>query len=170
MTNRPLLPDTSTPDDSPSSDAAYPIGYGKPPMHTRFKPGHSGNAKGRPKRRRNVRTILQEVLSEKVKIKVGAQTRSLTKSEVFVHTVVNDAINRDRDAKSRSSLMVLLHSAGMMDDAPEENHSEPFTVNDLELIEDFLRRQNAASEQPDGPRDDESPNADPKSPDKGAKS
>ena len=25
------------------------IGYGKPPMHTRFKPGQSGNVKGRPR-------------------------------------------------------------------------------------------------------------------------
>ena len=24
------------------------VGYGKPPVHSRFKPGHSGNPKGRP--------------------------------------------------------------------------------------------------------------------------
>jgi len=35
------------PEHRPESD--YEIGRGKPPMHTRFKPGQSGNPKGRPK-------------------------------------------------------------------------------------------------------------------------
>jgi hypothetical protein len=29
----------------------YETGYGKPPIHTRFKPGQSGNPRGRPRRR-----------------------------------------------------------------------------------------------------------------------
>jgi hypothetical protein len=53
MTAHSPLPETSQPDGSQSSGAAYAIGDGKPPMHTRFKPGRSGNAKGRPKRHRN---------------------------------------------------------------------------------------------------------------------
>lgn len=30
-------------------DAAYPVGYGKPPAHTRFQNGVSGNPGGRPR-------------------------------------------------------------------------------------------------------------------------
>ena len=33
--------------------AAYAVGYGKPPAHSRFTPGQSGNPKGRPKGARN---------------------------------------------------------------------------------------------------------------------
>ena len=33
--------------------AAYAVGYGKPPAHSRFAPGRSGNSKGRPKGARN---------------------------------------------------------------------------------------------------------------------
>src|SRR5215204_6823239 len=33
--------------------AAYAVGYGKPPAHSRFTPGRSGNPKGRPKGARN---------------------------------------------------------------------------------------------------------------------
>jgi hypothetical protein len=29
----------------------YEVGYGKPPSHTKYKPGQSGNPRGRPKRR-----------------------------------------------------------------------------------------------------------------------
>ena len=34
-------------DDKDKRD--YEIGYGKPPKQTRFKPGQSGNPRGRPK-------------------------------------------------------------------------------------------------------------------------
>jgi len=30
--------------------AAYQVGYGKPPLHTRFRRGQSGNPGGRPRR------------------------------------------------------------------------------------------------------------------------
>jgi hypothetical protein len=37
-------------------------GYGKPPLHTRFKPGQSGNPRGRPKGSLNFTTDLKTVL------------------------------------------------------------------------------------------------------------
>ena len=33
----------------PRPSASYEVGYKRPPKHTRFKKGHSGNPKGRPK-------------------------------------------------------------------------------------------------------------------------
>lgn len=38
----------------------YEVGYGKPPTHTRFKPGQSGNPKGRLKGSKNKHPGLQE--------------------------------------------------------------------------------------------------------------
>jgi hypothetical protein len=35
------------------TSSSYEVGYGRPPARTRFKPGHSGNPKGRPKGSRN---------------------------------------------------------------------------------------------------------------------
>lgn len=40
--------------------ANYDVGYGKPPKDTRFKPGQSGNPKGRPKGSKNKRPGLHE--------------------------------------------------------------------------------------------------------------
>lgn len=42
----------------------YSVGYGRAPLHSRFKPGQSGNAKGRPKDSRNVKTELKKVYTD----------------------------------------------------------------------------------------------------------
>ena len=39
------------------AEGNHEVGYGKPPKHTRFKPGQSGNSKGRPKGVRNFRRM-----------------------------------------------------------------------------------------------------------------
>jgi hypothetical protein len=47
-----------------SEQATYAVGKYRPPLHSRFKPGQSGNPKGRAKQSRNLRTIVNQVLSE----------------------------------------------------------------------------------------------------------
>ncbi len=46
----------------------YKVGFRRPPLETRFKPGHSGNAKGRPKGIKNLKTELEEELSELIRV------------------------------------------------------------------------------------------------------
>lgn len=44
-------------------------GYMNPPEHTRFKKGKSGNPQGRPRKPKDLNTLLQKVLNRKVRIK-----------------------------------------------------------------------------------------------------
>ena len=62
----------------------YVVGYGKPPKHSQFKPGRSGNPKGRPKHARGLRTIVKEVLLEKVPIRTNGKDRRVTRLEALV--------------------------------------------------------------------------------------
>ena len=45
------------------------IGYCKPPKHSQFKPGRSGNPRGRPKGAKNETTILREILNKRIAIR-----------------------------------------------------------------------------------------------------
>jgi Family of unknown function (DUF5681) len=44
-------------------------GYGRPPIEHRFKPGQSGNPRGRPKGKKNEATILHELLNRKITVR-----------------------------------------------------------------------------------------------------
>jgi Family of unknown function (DUF5681) len=69
-------------------DASYPVGYCRTPVHSRFKPGQSGNPKGRPKSRRDLQTeLLGQVVEKRVTIREGETLHrlSLPAANVFVH-------------------------------------------------------------------------------------
>src|SRR5262245_29021911 len=49
----------------------YEVGYARPPLHSRFKRGQSGNPKGRPRGSRSVASVLHRILNEKVPAREG---------------------------------------------------------------------------------------------------
>jgi uncharacterized protein DUF5681 len=65
------------PVDSPCDEPAEKVGPGKPPRHTRFKPGQSGNPNGRPKGSKNFATILQQQLTKMVTITVDGKSKRM---------------------------------------------------------------------------------------------
>lgn len=78
----------------------YPIGYAKPPASRRFgQPGGNPRGKGRSKDARNVSTILEEVLSERITVKVGAKgERKISKLDASLTQLANKAATGDLKA------------------------------------------------------------------------
>ena len=107
------------------------------------KPGQSGNRRGRPKRQRNVRTVVEETLNQRIKIREGNGTRSLTKLDGVILTMINGALKGE--PKALAALMSLVRSLGMTGEAPEAANLEPLTDNDDALLADYLGRRGAAS-------------------------
>jgi hypothetical protein len=71
---------------------SYVVGKGRPPLSTRWKPGQSGNPKGRPKGAKNMMTYFRQELNRKIAIKEGGRVRKITSREAIVKTTVNLAL------------------------------------------------------------------------------
>lgn len=56
----------------------YDIGYGKPPRHTQWKSGRSGNPKGRPKRSRNFKSDVKNTLKEPVRLAKNGKPKTVS--------------------------------------------------------------------------------------------
>jgi hypothetical protein len=149
MAKQPRLPKSSLADGGPAagSGSTSPVGYRKPPVHTRFKPGQSGNPKGRRKGQRNIHTVLEEALSRRITIREGNRTRSLTKLDAMILTMINTALKGD--PKAQASLITMMRSLGLIGEPPQATNQEPFTPDDASLIEAYFRRHQSKSQLPD---------------------
>ncbi|MEX0645691.1 MAG: DUF5681 domain-containing protein [Parvularculaceae bacterium] len=63
--------------DARESDPSYAVGYRRPPVHSRFKKGQSGNPKGRSKGAANVKTLLNQALDEPIEIAESGRRRKV---------------------------------------------------------------------------------------------
>jgi len=102
----------------------YAVGYGRPPLHTRFKKGKSGNPKGRPKGGRNLKTELRDIALMKVPVRDGDTQRliSLVAANLMAQGV------KGAKGDPRSSNLFLNQSAklGLLD---PEDHADNLPGN-----------------------------------------
>jgi hypothetical protein len=92
--------------DQDNTDRPFKVGYGKPPRHTQFAKGKSGNPKGRGKGVRNFATEIQEELNARVPITENGIRKKITKRKAVAKQLVNKAAAGDP-----KSIPVLLNEA-----------------------------------------------------------
>lgn len=89
------------------SNAGYRIGYRKPPRHSQFKPGQSGNPRGRKKGSRGLKTDLDAELKRVVEVKVGNYRFKGTTQQLTLRTLALLAANGNLKASAQLVPMIL---------------------------------------------------------------
>ena len=66
----------------PDDEHDYKVGPGRPPLHTRFRKGQSGNPGGRSKKK--LHALLADALNEPAFVTIDGERRKITKREAEI--------------------------------------------------------------------------------------
>jgi hypothetical protein len=118
----------------------YDVGFSKPPVHTRFQVGASGNPRGRPKGSKNLKSLARKVMNTKVLIRENGKVRMISKAEALVMTVFNRGLGGN-DACARTSLNLIQLAL----DETEAGSASPESLalhsqDDLTVLGDLMKR------------------------------
>lgn len=109
------------------------VGYRRPPAEHRFKPGQSGNPRGRPKGKKSAAIILQELLNRMVTVREGSKSRKITVLEAILLRFTEDALQGNTKTAAFLFNRYEHQPADVRDDAR-------LTEDDRDVLDGFVRR------------------------------
>ena len=114
----------------------YEVGYGKPPKNMQFKPGESGNPKGRPRGTKNLATDLSEELAEKIIVNEGGRQLKISKQRAMIKSLLAKALKGD--TRAATVLLKLLIDA---EQATTRNAvADALSEDDQAILASFAQR------------------------------
>ena len=121
----------------PHKECNYEVGYGKPPRHTRFQRGRSGNPTGRRRGKKNLSTLLSDALDEPVIVVENGRRKKISKREAIVTQLVNKSASAD--LKATQILLAMLRDIESRAD-PGSDDAAAFTEADQQIIQRIQAR------------------------------
>jgi Family of unknown function (DUF5681) len=115
--------------------STYKVGYGKPPKARQFKPGKSGNPKGRPKGSLNLATDLTAELGEHITVREDGRPRKVSKQRALIKSLMAKALQGD--ARAMASLLALY--ARVITEPPDDDN-QPIDTDELQVLRRFAPR------------------------------
>ena len=113
-----------------TSNPSYEVGYGKPPLHSRFQKGQSGNPKGRAKGTRNFATLFSEAMMKPVVITENGQRKKISKFAAAMTQLANDAARGDKKSIQLAFAMLqALETAAQGQENHDENRQEAKVIH-----------------------------------------
>ena len=120
----------------PDDERDYEVGYGKPPPHTRFVKGQSGNPRGRPPGAKDIKTLLTKALNELVIVTDNGGRRKVSKREAIVTQLVNRSAKADFKA-----IQILLGMLRDIESDTDPHSADPtYTEADEQIIQRIQAR------------------------------
>jgi hypothetical protein len=130
--------ETPTTQDTKEVDPApYAVGYKKPPIHSRFKPGQSGNPKGKPKRAKSLNTLVRDNLTQKVPVRTASGEKKISRIEALLRKAVEQAMKGNPRALAE---LLKLYGNAVPEERAEDARShrdEDFTATDLATLDEL---------------------------------
>src|SRR5712692_1976463 len=123
------------------TEGGYEVGYGKPPAHSRFRPGQSGNPNGRPKKKKtNLHDTFRVMLEKAVKIRHGDDVSSKPGSEVLIRRLIEKAMKAEQ--KPFRLFLLLAEKAGLLQDlSPRRSGVLTIGENHFQAVRDELAKR-----------------------------
>lgn len=154
-------PEVAEPASDPEGEAEsthpeYAVGYKRPPLHSQFKKGQSGNPKGRPKGSKGFATIVREQLGAKVPVHTPQGPRRVMRVEGMLMKLVEQGAKGN--FRALLSLLRMWDEHGPQEekiDAAERNAA--MTETDaamLEALKEMHRAEFAQEKAGDDPEED----------------
>jgi hypothetical protein len=82
-----------------TQESIYKVGNKKPPLNSRFKPGQSGNPKGRPKGHKSFPVTLLREFDKSVSAIINGKPVKATNRQLFATSLVKNGITGGAQAK-----------------------------------------------------------------------
>ncbi|MDT9597925.1 DUF5681 domain-containing protein [Sphingosinicella rhizophila] len=126
-------------DDCPEKKGKgdYDVGYGRPPKHTRFKPGQCPNPKGRPKGAKSFRTDVLEILKLPVAVTENGKTKKGSTQRASLLRLREKALKGDIRALDRLLALAAEHNPENGSEAPTAD----LIAEDQKILANARKRQ-----------------------------
>jgi hypothetical protein len=131
------MSDETKPEGKAQADD-YSVGYGKPPNHTKFKRGQSGNPTGRPKGSRSFKTLLNRELNSTIAVQQNGTSKKIRRKEALVKGLVNDAL-KGHDRPRDKVFDYIDRDEALETQAPSRTE---IAERDAQILERYFKRKN----------------------------
>lgn len=102
--------------DAPAPAGNSPVGYGSPPVATRFP--HQRGTRGRRKGSKNMKTLAREAFEASVNAKVNGKSQKMTKKELILHQLATQASSGNLKAIDRALPLIERYLEGSTEAEP----------------------------------------------------
>jgi Family of unknown function (DUF5681) len=120
----------------------YQVGYRRPPVQHRFKPGNNANPKGRKKKTRNRKVVIRELLFEPVTVREGGVVKEIPALEAVIKKTLSQALGGDH--KAALTIIGMAQREGVLTPEQEEDVGT-LPETDMAIMQDAMMRFGATT-------------------------